>query len=98
MRRRIQHLLSLAGLRGEEITLYLLLMKLHRATIGELSSASGMHLVTAYRTMKRLQDRGLVQALKMNQKLSVYAPLTLDALIQKLATKEREVRRLQLAP
>ena len=97
MRRRIQHLLSLAGLRGEEITLYLLLMKLHRATIGELSSASGMHLVTAYRTMKRLQDRGLVQALKVNQKLSVYAPLTLDALIQKLATKEREVRRLQLA-
>ncbi|MDD5026305.1 MAG: helix-turn-helix domain-containing protein [Candidatus Peribacteraceae bacterium] len=97
MRRKIQQLLSLAGLREEEITLYLLLLKLHRATIGELAQESGIHLMTAYRTMKRLENQGLVQALKVNQKLSVYTPLTLEALIQRLGAKERGIRRLQLA-
>ncbi|MDD5074718.1 MAG: helix-turn-helix domain-containing protein [Candidatus Peribacteraceae bacterium] len=97
MRRKIQHLLRLAGLREEEVTLYLHLLALKRASMTDLIGRSGLNVMTAYRTIKRLQDRGLVQAFSVNQKQSVYVPLSLSALIQTLGTEERTIRHLQLA-
>lgn len=97
MRRRMQELLRLAGLREEEAALYLHLLKLQRASMSELIAASGLNVMTAYRTMKRLQERGLVSALKINRKESVYAPLTLRALIRKLDGEQRKMRRVQMA-
>ncbi len=97
MKNRLFHLLSLAGLREEEVALYLQLLKLRRASMSELIESSGLNVMTAYRTIKRLQDRGLVSALKVNQKQSVFAPLTLRALTKKLASEQRALRKLQLA-
>ncbi|MDD4287613.1 MAG: helix-turn-helix domain-containing protein [Candidatus Peribacteraceae bacterium] len=97
MRRKLQHLLSLAGLKDEEVTLYLHLLKLRRASMTELIAESGLNIMTAYRTIKRLTERGLVQAFSINQKQSVYAPLTLKALIHKLDQEQRSLRKVQLA-
>lgn len=97
VRRKIHHLLSLAGLREDEVTLYLNLLALKRASMTDLIAASSLNIMTAYRTMKRLQERGLVQAFSINQKQSVYAPLTLKALIRKLDTEQRTLRKVQLA-
>jgi len=97
MRQRLQSVLRLAGLRDEETAMYLKLLALKRASMAHLIAETGMNVMTAYRTMKRLQERGLVQAFSVNRKQSVYAPLTLDALIQKLGAKERAIRRLQRA-
>jgi len=97
MKHRLQSLLRLAGLREEEATLYLHLLKLRRASMSELIAASGLNVMMAYRTMKRLQERGLVSAMKINRKTSVYAPLTLTALTKKLDQEQRKLRKLQLA-
>jgi len=97
MRRKIQHLLRLAGLREDEVAMYLHLLTLKRASMSQLTAAGALNVMTAYRTIKRLQERGLVQAMKINEKQSVYMPLTLSALIQTLGAEERTIRRLQLA-
>lgn len=97
MRRRLRDLLRLAGLREEETALYLLLLKKRRATASALIAESGLNVMTAYRTLRRLRERGLVSALQINQKQYVYAPLTLAALTKKLDTEQRKLRRLQLA-
>ena len=97
MRRKLQHLLSLAGLKDEEVTLYLHLLKLRRASMTELIAESKLNVMTAYRTIKRLTERGLVQAFSINQKQSVYAPLTLKSLICKLDQEQRTLRKVQLA-
>jgi len=97
MRQRIQHLLRLAGLREDEVAMYLHLLTLKRASMSQLIATSGLNVMTAYRTIKRLQERGLVQAMKVNEKQSVFVPLTLSALIQTLGAEERTIRRLQLA-
>lgn len=97
MRRKIHHLLSLAGLREDEVTLYLHLLALKRASMTDLIAASGLNVMTAYRTIKRLQERDLVQSFSVNQKQSVYAPLTLKSLICKLDTEQRALRKVQLA-
>ncbi|MDD5470007.1 MAG: helix-turn-helix domain-containing protein [Candidatus Peribacteraceae bacterium] len=97
MRRKIQHLLKLAGLREDEVVMYLHLLTLKRASMSALISASGLNIMTAYRTIRRLQERGLVQAMKINEKQSVFVPLTLGALIQTLSSEERAIRHLQLA-
>jgi sugar-specific transcriptional regulator TrmB len=97
MKRRICDLLARAGLREEETALYLLLLKKRRASASELFAEGGLNVMTGYRTLKRLQDRGLVTAAKVNQKQSVYAPLTLQTLIEKLDREQRRMRKLQLA-
>lgn len=97
MRRRLRDLLRLAGLREEETELYLLLLKKRRAAMSELIAEGGINIMTAYRMMKRLQECGLVKAFKINRKQSIYAPLTLAALIRKLDVEQRKLRKLQLA-
>lgn len=97
MRRRLQDLLRLAGLREEEVSMYLHLLSLRRASMSELIDASGLNVMTAYRTMKRLQERELVSALKINNKQYIYAPLTLSALAKKLGNEQRKLRKIQLA-
>jgi len=87
----------MAGLRDEEVTLYLHLLKLRRASMTELIAESKLNIMTAYRTIKRLTERGLVQSFSINQKQSVYAPLTLKALIHKLDQEQRSLRKVQLA-
>lgn len=97
MRRNIYELLVRAGLREEEVILYLHLLKIRRGSMAQLISASGLHSMTAYRMMKRLQERGIVQGYRINQKQSVYAPLTLAALSKKLGAEQRRLRKLQLS-
>lgn len=97
MRQRIENALRLAGLREEETKMYVKLLALKRATMAQLIAETGMNVMTAYRTMKRLQERGLVQAFAVNHKQSVFAPLTLRSLISKLDADQRTLRRVQLA-
>ena len=97
MRQKIQNVLRLAGLREEEAAMYLKLLALKRASMAQLIAGTGINVMTAYRTMRRLQERSLVQAFSVNQKQSVYAPLTLKSLIRKLDHEQRTLRKVQLA-
>jgi Fe2+ or Zn2+ uptake regulation protein len=53
--------------------------------------------MTAYRSIQRLQERGLLMELSFNDKQSLYAPLPLKALIKKINAEEKKLRRLELA-
>ena len=97
MRRRLRELLRLAELREDEVTLYLLLLKLRQASVPELIEKSGVTTMTAYRAIKRLKERGLLMELPLNDKQSLYAPLALKALIKKINAEEKKLRRLELA-
>jgi sugar-specific transcriptional regulator TrmB len=97
MRRKLHHLLNEAGLSGEEVRLYLLLLKLGAASVRDLVEQSSVNHMTAYRTVKRLAGRGLIEAKKINRKQSVYSALSLRSLVRHLETDQRKMRRLQLA-
>ena len=97
MRRKIQSLLQLADLKEEEIQLYLLLLKLQQASAAELIEKSGFGRMMVYRTLQSLEDQEMVEKVALNQKTSVYKPLTLNALIRKIDVEQRKLRRLQLA-
>ena len=96
MRRQLTELLRLCDLREEETALYLLLLKLRRATIPVLIEESGLHRMTVYRAMKRLQERALLEVTRLNGKQDLYAPLSLANLIGKVETQERRLRKLAL--
>jgi sugar-specific transcriptional regulator TrmB len=97
MHRRIRDLLQAAGLHEEEVQLYLLLLRKRRATMPTLVAESGLKSMTAYRTVRSLRERGLVQAKQINNKQSVFLPLTLSGLIDVLAKEQRRLRKLQIA-
>lgn len=97
MRRKIRSLLQLADLKEEEIQLYLLLLKLQQASASELIENSGLGRMMVYRSLQSLEDQGLLQKLALNQKTSMYKPLSLNALIKKIDVEQRKLRRLQLA-
>jgi sugar-specific transcriptional regulator TrmB len=54
-----------------------------------------MNVMTVYRTLRRLVDRGLIGQRSVNRKERSYRPLSLKKLIEKLAADERKIRRLQ---
>jgi sugar-specific transcriptional regulator TrmB len=95
MRRRLQDLLRLARLKEDEVVLYLSLLQLKRAGMPALIAKTGMNIMTAYRTIQRLKERGLVQGININKKQEVFAPLTLAALIQTLDREQRALGKLR---
>lgn len=90
-------LLQAAGLSDGEVTVYLLLLKLQKASVGEIVAISGINTMTAYRMIKRLLERSLISEISLNKKQSVYVPLTLRSLVLRLESDERRMRKLQLA-
>lgn len=95
MIKKIVSLLRLADLKEEEVRIYLLLMKLQRATISELVGKSGFNSMMVYRTIKRLLDRSLVGSKKLNNKQNLYCPLSLENLVKKIDKEERKLFRLK---
>ncbi len=97
MQRKLHRLLASADLREEEIAVYLALLKLRRASASELAAARKLNHMTTYRTLSRLQERGLVKAVPLNAKKKLYEPLSLASLVKALETQERKLRKLELA-
>lgn len=95
MKRQIRILLRKAGLREEEVKLYLTLLTCTSATIAELQMKSGLTHMTTYRTLQRLIDRGLIQATPINGKQSIYSPLSLRELIHALEKEQRRLRKIE---
>lgn len=77
--------------------MYLLLLKLQKASVAEIVEMTGMNTMTAYRLVKRLLDRSLISEISLNQKQSVYVPLSLKSLVMRLESDERRMRKIQLA-
>jgi sugar-specific transcriptional regulator TrmB len=97
MRRRLKELLRLAELREDEVTLYLLLLKERQASIPKLIEKSGLNTMSAYRSIERLCERGLLKEVPLNDKQSLYEPLSLKHLIAKITAEEKKLKRLELA-
>jgi sugar-specific transcriptional regulator TrmB len=97
MRRRLEYLLRSAGLSTEEVKIYLLLLKHGHASVPALIALSGMNIMTAYRAVKKLLERELIDATKINRKQSYYSPLPLSSLVSHLEEDQRKMRKLQLA-
>ena len=96
MRRKLTELLRLCDLTEGEIRLYLLLLKLRRATVSQLIVESGWKRMTVYRTVQRLVDRGLLERRAMNAKQDSFVPLSLSALVDRVQAQERKLRHLEL--
>ncbi|MDD5055427.1 MAG: helix-turn-helix domain-containing protein [Candidatus Peribacteraceae bacterium] len=95
MFRRLGELLSLAGLSDDETRLYLLLLKSGATSAPQLQAETKMNVMTVYRTLKRLEDRGLLKVSPVNRKERMYKALSLHALVSTLESDERKIRRLQ---
>lgn len=97
MRKKLTQLLRMVNIREEEIKLYLLLLKLQRATIPELILKSNSSSITVYRIMKRLVEKGLVDMKPVNNKQYLYQALSLQTLINKIHKQQRQMSRLAYA-
>jgi sugar-specific transcriptional regulator TrmB len=95
MLRKLKYLLSLAELKDEEINLYLLLLKLKKATITELIAGSGLNTMRVYRKILKLEERGLIKSDFLNKKQKIYYPLSLESLIVTIQSKAKRLYRLE---
>lgn len=95
MFRRLSELLRTAGLSDDETRLYLLLLKSGATSAPQLQAETKMNVMTVYRTLKRLEDRGLLAVSPVNRKERMHKALSLNALVRKLESDERKIRRLQ---
>lgn len=96
MRRELSALLRYAGLKEEEILVYLMLLKLQSATVSVLSNNLQIKQTTLYRTLNRLLGRGLLETKDLNDKQRSFSPLSLQNLINSIDKKQRKIRRLQM--
>lgn len=97
MKCELSTLLRQAGLRDEEIRVYIALQVLRQATLSEVHVHTGLSHTTAYRTLRRLLDRGLLQELPINKKQSKYAVQSLDVLADAMSKEQLRMRRLELS-
>ncbi len=95
MRKKIKSLLRSADLKEEEIVFYMLLLKFKETTLSRLIEVSQISTTTAYRTIKRLCDRGLIEGVEINKKQKVFRPLSLHALIDRLREKQDKLGKLE---
>lgn len=94
MRKQLKRLLESAGLKNEEVKIYLLLLKLQKSTISELTYKSGLNFMMVYRTIDRLLERGLIEKKSLNEKQNFYVPLSLKKLIRRIQSEQRKLHRL----
>lgn len=96
MKDKLRSLLRLAELSEEEVSVYLWLLKMQKATIPQLRTKTKLPNITVYRTVQTLVERSLVKSTPMNHKQSLYVPLTLAHLIRHVSAKQLQLRRLEL--
>ena len=97
MQKRLRQLLRQADLREEEVSLYLCVLKLGRANIAQLIIATKLPSTTAYRTVQRLTERGLLRRLPINAKQSLYEALSLASIAHTLGREQQKLRKLELS-
>ncbi len=95
MRDRLHSLLRAADLSEEEIAIYLWLLKLKQSSIPELKCKSRLPHITVYRTIAKLEERSLVEREQINRKQSIFRPLTLGKLAEKIASRKRRLQALE---
>ena len=96
MLQKIRDILRLNDLSDQEISVYVALLQVQKATIPMIREKSGLPNITVYRCMKDLEERGMVESEKLNRKQAVYMPLTLEKLIGKVAHAQKKLRRMEL--
>lgn len=97
LRTRLLELLRLAGLSETEAKVYMALLALKRASARAIVAESGVHMMTAYRTLKKLREKGLLKVEKINGKESSYRAPTLHALIGSLEANQRNLQSIEHA-
>lgn len=97
MLKKLESILRQADLSEEEIALYVLLLKKQQATANELITETGFSPITIYRKLRKLTEMELIKATPINGKESVYSPLSLSALMKKVAKEQRRLKKMELA-
>lgn len=83
--------LQKAGLSGNEIKVYLALLKLGSVTAGEILKKTELHRAGVYDTLDRLMDKGLVSyVIKSNRKY--FEAASPDNLLEIIEKKEKEIQ------
>ncbi len=95
MIKKLTSLLKKAELKEEEIKIYLILLKLSQASANKLAEISGYHFVNIYRILKNLKEKGLIESAPINNKESVFKPLSLKSLVKKIQNDKKELRKLE---
>lgn len=96
MKARLKQALMLAGLREDEIHLYLLLLKYKNATVSKLLEHSNLPAIRVYRMIHSLESRGLVKANPINRKERSFYPLSLKNILDQINKKRRDLKNLEL--
>lgn len=97
MKKALVSSLAQAGLCENEVSLYMHLLQLRCASLLELKQKTRLSHATVYRTIQKLVEQGLVQVVPVNKKQSLYKPLSLKALVEKLQSAQRKLRKLELS-
>jgi sugar-specific transcriptional regulator TrmB len=80
------------GLAGNEIKIYLALLKLGSVTAGEIIKKTGLHRAGVYDTLEKLMDKGLVSyVIRANRKY--FEAASPDNLIEVIEKKEEELQK-----
>jgi sugar-specific transcriptional regulator TrmB len=96
MIQKVKDILRLNDLTENEISVYIALLKARMSTIPQLREATGLPNITVYRAMQSLTERALVEVIALNRKQKCYKPLTLAALVKKVSSAQRRLRKLEL--
>jgi len=87
-----REILKKAGLSGNEIKVYVALLKLGSVTAGEIIKKTELHRAGTYDTLERLMDKGLVSyVIKANRKY--FEASSPDNLVEVIEKKEEELQK-----
>lgn len=95
MLKQLTSLLKKAQLKEEEIKIYLVLLKLKQATATQICDFCGFHFVNVYRILKRLKNMGLIKSCPLNNKESLFKPLSLQTLLDKIQKEKKQLIELE---
>ncbi len=95
MHQSLRTALLQANLRQEEVAVYLLLLKLKKATLPQLQQQSDLINMMVYRMIRSLVEKELISAEPINEKQSLYRPLSLQSLLRQLEKDQNRLRRLE---
>ncbi|MFH1770855.1 MAG: helix-turn-helix domain-containing protein [archaeon] len=82
-----------AGLSVNEARVYMALLDLGAASVGEITKKSGVHRVNVYDVIERLMIKGLISSV-MRSKKTFYEPSNPEHLLALLETKKENIREI----
>lgn len=96
MRKKIIYFLKQAGLKEQEIKIYLSLLNFRNMTLQELVVKTKLNYMMVRRTIQSLFEHEIISIKPLNYKQDIFSAVSLQALVKKIGRKQKKLRRLEL--